>query len=138
MKKITKVAALLTGFLLTGQALASGSHVADECHHIVQHLNTLAGQNRDDSCSGDVLIAAAYVEAASIKLAKDKPMDAILSLNAGQKELESLSYKKYCHYFADPVKPDIARIIMIRAEIDTMFHLNDAQSGSMNYQEQNT
>lgn len=93
-----------------------------QCHYIAESLTRLAYSNPHDACFGEVQIAAAYVETAAKNIQRYRRDEALRALDRGQWELEALESKPQCSYFAPLVKPELAKVINVRAEIDLLLH----------------
>lgn len=137
MKKIIIRAGsvLLTGLLVSHSSFAEFPDTRDialECRTTVIQLNQLADSKPDNSCSGDIKIAASYIEATEIKLKHEKIQQALTSIKYAELELKEISNSRaYCAYFSELVKPYIAQIIRISSEIEVLEELSLNQGGKM-------
>lgn len=124
MKKANKyrlLSGVLAGITLipVSETFASdSSSFAYQCEEVSSHLSRLIDENRNQQCSGDLKVAQAYLDAATMSLKYDKALQALKMLKKGQHELEDLSNRSWCRNFAPLVKVDIAAIIRLRAEIN--------------------
>lgn len=99
--------------------LDKGSLVA-QCAMTVKHLQDIIQGMPHDKCSGDVAIAAAYVDAAKVQIMSSHYNQALVSLHYGENELRSIAYSRaYCANFSSLVKPSIAQVIRIMGELET-------------------
>lgn len=127
-KRMTGVVSfLLAGLLLSNASFAQypdAENIAQECRHTADLLERLAESQSSDPCSGDLKIAAAYIEATGLKLYHQKIKQALTSIKYGELELKEISNTRaYCAHFSTAVKPIIANVIMIGSEIEVLERL---------------
>lgn len=119
-KKLSAV--LITAAMLATYAYASPVDTHDlgrRSMEVSYQLNRIAEQNRTDLCAGDITIAAAYIESAARELSRYKIERAIVSLTYGQNELNEISHtRSYCARLSTSVKPYLAKIILIKSEVE--------------------
>ncbi|KTC87663.1 hypothetical protein [Legionella drozanskii] len=124
IKNNKKCLMLAAGSLLafSANALTQDSHyLSSECDHMARALYQLAESKSQDACAGDVMVAASYLESASIRITKGKYKQASTSLNYGEYELKAISmYRPYCSNFASQVKPLLAKLITIETQLDEL------------------
>ena len=88
---------------------------------VSSQLYQLAEENSTDPCSGDVLIAGAYVESAGHELDLQKRDKALRSMIYGHKELKEISNTRaYCAHLAPRVKPILAKVILLESELENL------------------
>lgn len=91
-----------------------------QCHLESLKLNNLIHSQPRDKCAGDVGIAAAYLDAASMQIRTNHLKEALVSLHYGESELKSIAYSRaYCANFSQQVKPSIAQVIRFIGEVET-------------------
>ncbi len=127
-KIITRAAVtLVTGLLVCNTSFAShpeSSEIARHCSHASGQLHHLVQNKPHDRCSGDLEIAAAYIESAELELRHEKFDKALTSIKYSQLELKEISATRtYCAHFSDSVKPVIAQVILIGSEIEVLERL---------------
>lgn len=128
MKKIIRylVPFTLVGLLGSQNSLAQAttsneSTITEQCHKEAQQLKKLMEFKPYDKCAGDVGIAAAYLDAAAIKVRYEHFDEALVSLHYSATELREIAYSRaYCAYFASLVKQSIAKIISLRSQLDVL------------------
>lgn len=99
--------------------LHSPSDLGKQSIEIAYQLNQFAEMNKTDLCAGDVNIAAAYIESAGRELQRDQRTKALTSLSYGQNELKEISnVRSYCANLAVSVKPYLAKVILIKSEVE--------------------
>lgn len=90
-------------------------------------LNQIAEANSIDLCSGDVSIAAAYLESAARELQHYKYDKALVSMAYGYNELKEISNaRSYCAHLSPKVKPYLAKVIVLKSELENVV-LSDVQ-----------
>jgi hypothetical protein len=126
INKKLPLALLGLSVLLVNPSFANNNphELSRKCHTISEHLMRLTTNNPHDSCAADVEIAAAYVETAAMNMEHFRRDEALRALDRGQWELETLQSKPQCTYFAPLVKPELAKVILVRTEIDVLLHAN--------------
>lgn len=121
------VSVLVVGLLLSSASFAGypdNMDIARECDRAANQLSHLADTKSDNPCSGDLRIAAAYIESAGLKLRYKKFEQALTSMKYGELELKEISTgRAYCSYFSQAVKPIIASAIKISSEIEVLERL---------------
>lgn len=124
---IRLVVTLCAGLALSNPTLAtpdalsfslSGADVISaqtRCHIIATELNRLANLRQDHPCSGDLKVAATYIEFAEMKLRNQKTDEALTAIQYGALELQEISLgRAYCSNYSQEVKPmltDAAQVI---------------------------
>ena len=115
---------VLTGLMAAQTSFAEypdSFRIARECNEVSWQLKRLAEDNRQHACAGDVLVAAAYLDATEIQVRHARFNEAVVSLHYGTSELKEIaSVRPYCTYFSNLVKPYIARTIQLSAQIDVL------------------
>jgi sensor c-di-GMP phosphodiesterase-like protein len=119
---------VIAGIIIT--AIGSQCAVATNLNHYdlerrifdaSHQLNQIAEDNRTDLCSGDVLIAAAYLESSGAELQHHKKDRALVSMTYGHNELKEISnVRSYCAYLSPKVKPFLARVIVMKSELENI------------------
>ena len=123
-KRITRLAPLLLVGLLVSQASAADSwddyHLSRECERTADGLKELiANRTSIDPCSGDVGIAAAYIESAGLLVGRGKYTQGLFAIQSGESELKAItSQRPYCETFAPFVKPYLAKVIVLEGKIE--------------------
>lgn len=126
MKKIMyyTLPVVLSGLLVSQMSFAgypSKNNIADLCRAEAQHLNRVIESKPHDKCSGDVAVAAAYLEAAETKIRHERYDEALVSLHYSETELRQIAFSRaYCVQLAPLVKPAIAKVIKISSELDVL------------------
>lgn len=124
---IRGVSIIFSVFLVSTTSFASYPNTVDiehECMDTATHLHRLANSNSEDLCTGDLEIAAAYIESAGLKLHYKKLEQALTSIKYGELELKEISLNRaYCAHFSSLIKPVIARVIRISSEIEVLERL---------------
>lgn len=123
IKNNKKYLMLVAGSLLAFSAYAStqDTHLSSECDLVARTLHLLAESKSSDACAGDVMVAASYIESASLKIKKGKYKQASTSLGYGEYELKAISmYRSYCSNFSTPVKPLLAKLISLETQLDDL------------------
>ncbi|HHI9989717.1 TPA: hypothetical protein ACQDQH_002745 [Legionella pneumophila] len=86
---------------------------------ISYQLNQIAENNSTDLCSGDVLIAAAYLKSAGGELQHHQKDKALVSMAYGHNELKEIStVRSYCVYLSHKVKPYLAKVLVLQSELE--------------------
>lgn len=86
---------------------------------IARQLNQFAEQNEANLCSGDILVAAAYIKLAAHELTMAKHPVALTSLAYGQNELkEIINSRAYCTHLATQMKPYFDKVSLIKKELE--------------------
>lgn len=84
-------------------------------------LNQIAKEHNADLCSGDVAIAAAYLESAGAQVQHHKKDRAVVSMAYGYNELKEISnIRSYCTHLSPKVKPSLARVIVMKSELENI------------------
>lgn len=117
---------LIPGLLLIVASTASNASwfpnsndLAEQSIDIAYQLNRFSDENKLDICSGDVTVAAAYIESAGRELKREQYTKALTSLSYGQNELKEISSSRsYCSNLAAGVKPYLAKIILLKNEVE--------------------
>lgn len=126
--------ALIAGLLFSSAFMAWSQNTHDiqyECRHTASQLNNMADSNATNPCSGDLKIAAAYIESAQLKLKHQKTDQALIAIKYGELELKEISQNRsYCSAFSNRVKPIIASVIKIGSEIEVLEQLKRLQLNS--------
>jgi len=126
MKKIRLITLpiALTGLLLSQTSFAGSpdaSTIARECRDVAQHLEWIVGSQHRDPCAGDVVVAAAYINAAELKIRHERYDEALIAMHYGDVELREVAYTRaYCANFSPLVKPALAKTIRIISELEEM------------------
>lgn len=82
-------------------------------------LNQIAEEHTTDLCSGDVAIAAAYLESAGHELQHQNKDKALVSMAYGHIELREISNaRSYCVHLSPKIKPYLAKVIVMRSELE--------------------
>ncbi|HHF0528686.1 TPA: hypothetical protein ACPHXU_001596 [Legionella anisa] len=93
---------------------------------ISYQLNRIAENNSTDLCSGDVLIAATYLESAGGELQHHQKDKALVSMAYGHNELKEIStVRSYCAHLSHKVKPYLAKVLVLQSELESI-SLSDA------------
>lgn len=119
--------AALMALLVTSAGFASGDtwFLAQQCERIGFELDKVAKARSQDVCSGDVLVASAYIKSASYQLAENKKDKALLSLGYGQNELDDLiKHRAYCQALVGEVKPMLAEVILVKGQLESAMFAN--------------
>ena len=91
---------LIVGFIVTALATqvsfasSDNDHLSSQSLNLASRIQNLAQSNAKDLCSGDILVASAYVRSAGYALAHDKIQAARVSLAYAQTELKELSHSR--------------------------------------------
>jgi len=118
MKKLV-ICALPLVLTCVTQVSFAGSHLPQQLHDLSRTLTSISNEKPGDLCSGDLVVAGAYLDAGAFKLERNKMNEALVSLKYGQNELKDISTKRaYCTYFAPKVKPLLAQLIRLSGEIE--------------------
>lgn len=124
---IRTLSILAAGFMVTSAGFAAFPEqvgIERECEQTAKQLTHMADTSSTYQCSGDLRIAAAYIDAASFKLQHQKIEQALTSIKYGELELKQISSQRaYCSHFSDAVKPIIATVIKISSQIEVLEHL---------------
>ncbi|MDP3268078.1 MAG: hypothetical protein Q8M40_03430 [Legionella sp.] len=117
---------VIAGVFLT--ALGSQYAVATSLNHYdlektifdtSHELSQIAEENKTDLCSGDVLIAAAYMESSGAKLQRHQIGRALVSMTYGHNELKEISnVRSYCAHFSLQVKPFLEKVNVMKRELE--------------------
>ncbi len=84
-------------------------------------LNQIAQEHTTDLCSGDVEIAAAYLESGEHELQHQNKDRALVSMAYGHNELKEISNaRSYCIHLAPKIKPYLAKVIVMRSELENI------------------
>ncbi|HAT1722243.1 TPA: hypothetical protein I8Y83_002798 [Legionella pneumophila] len=84
-------------------------------------LNQIAEEHTIDLCSGDVAIAAAYLESAGHDLQHQNKDRALVSTAYGHNELKEISNaRSYCVHLASKTKPYLAKVIVMKSELENI------------------
>lgn len=116
---------LIAGFFMTALAMqvsfasSDNDRLSRKSLTLSNQLQNLSQNNNKDLCSGDILVASAYVQSAGNALSRDKIQVARVTLAYAQAELKEISHSRsYCARLAPHVKPYLAEVIIIQGEID--------------------
>lgn len=123
IKKNKKLMMMLAGSLLALSANASidSSQLSSECKAVVHALHHLASSKSEDACSGDLLVAASYIDVAGERLKQGKYNPAYISITYGELELKQISWdRSYCSHFSPRVKPILADVITLKSRIEDL------------------
>lgn len=119
---------ILAGFIVPTVSFATHypySQTEGECQQLGEQLSQLARWNSDYACAGDIEIAAAYVNAARLKISREKYQQGIVSLTAAEEELKAVrADTNRCAYFSAKVEPHIANIITLISELEDQERLS--------------
>lgn len=132
MKKImiSTLLVALGGFLVAQVSFAGDSddyYIAMQCATEAKQLKELQERNPSDKCSGDVGVAAAYLDAASIQVRHQRYDKALVSLHYSENELKAIAYSRtYCGSYSQLVKPSIAKVIILVSELSILEYGNKA------------
>ncbi|ERH43318.1 TPA: hypothetical protein SLD83_001757 [Legionella pneumophila] len=122
--RINVIAGLIITALGSPCAVATSSNHYDLERRIFEtsyQLNQIAEENNSDLCSGDVAIAAAYLESAGAQLQHHKKDRAVVSMAYGYNELKAISnVRSYCTHLSPKVKPYLARVIVMKSELENI------------------
>lgn len=84
-------------------------------------MSELIERKAQDVCSGDVSVAAAYLDATGVKVWNGRYEEAKASLYYAENELQGIAYSRpYCANLAPLVKPYVAKVIRISADLDVL------------------
>jgi len=122
-KNNKKTMALLVGSLISFSANASGDFywLGRDCESMTNELVQLAKIKPDDACSGDLLVAASYIDAARLRIEQGNSDRAYSSIRYGEIELKAISrYRSYCTYFVNQVKPILSKVISLASKINDL------------------
>lgn len=124
MKKIYAASLLFVAIL---SAPLSFIHATDtksiilKCTSTANQLKQLANANPGNACSGDLNIAAAYIDSTAFLLYYQKLDDALNSISSAQSELTAISMSRgYCTTFASQAKGFTVNVIQINTEIKSL------------------
>lgn len=129
---------LIVGFFLTILASSvsfagfDNTDLSRQSLNVAGELEHLSQSNNKDLCSGDILVASAYVKSASYALSSDKIQSARVSLAYAQTELKEISHNRsYCARLASKTKPYLAKVILIQGELEAnnLKHNSDKEGG---------
>lgn len=116
------ISGLIMGVLVYQLVYAQGSNtqaLQQQGFEIAHQLNEFAEQNEANLCSGDILVAAAYIKLAAHELTMKKHPSALTSLAYGQYELKEISNSRaYCTNFATQMKPYFDKVSLIKKELE--------------------
>lgn len=130
MNKI--VASFIIGVFSTHCAVATNVTNYDlerQIFDVSYQLNHIAEDNSTDLCSGDVSIAAAYLESAGHELQYHRKDKAQVSIAYGHNELKEISnVRSYCAHLSPKIKPYLAKVILIKSELEILISPNPAQT----------
>lgn len=117
----------LTGLLMSTVTFAyPDRHAVElECQDSVRLIHALISEKPDDTCVGDMAIAAAYIETTQLKLRYQKFNQALTDIKYGQYELREIRTRSWCTNFAKKVDPVINKVIQISDEIKTLSRIQD-------------
>lgn len=117
----------LTGLLLCTASFAFPDRhaVEQECNDSVRHIKALISEKPDDTCVGDMAIAAAYIETTRLKLSYQKFNQALTDIKYGQSELKQIRTRTWCTNFAKKVEPVINKVAQISNEIKILSRVQD-------------
>lgn len=130
MKRLFKYAAsvLLAGLFLSKASAAKPPNAGDipkQCTEISQQLHYLADAYVHDRCSGDLRIAAAYIESAGFEFRYQKMEQARALIQRGELELQEISMTRtHCLKVSHLAKPILARVIRVASEMDVLDYVN--------------
>lgn len=120
----TTLSAILGCMMVSTMSFAETSgheRVGAQCHSEALKLNHLVQSLPRDSCAGDVEIAAAYLDSASMQIRTNHYKEALVSLHYGEHELKSIAYSRaYCANFSQQVKPSVAQVIRFIGEVEAL------------------
>ncbi|STX39300.1 hypothetical protein [Legionella feeleii] len=130
MKKITiaGLALFITGIFMntTSFAYPDRHAIEEECRTAVSQLNELISQNPDDTCMGDIKIAASYVKASALKLHYHRFEQALTDILYGQHELKDISTNRsWCRQVAKDAKPFIPIVTQIGRDIEMLSRIQE-------------
>lgn len=126
-KQLKRVAMALTTGLLMSQlghaAQLNTNNLDGRCLDAARQLNQIASDNRSHICSGDIEVAAAYIESAGTYLNHHKNEQALVSLTYGKNELDGITTQRvYCKQLSAYVRPKLVKIITIKSELELITH----------------
>ncbi len=117
----TLIAGFVMALMASQASFASGDshYLGDKSLRVAERLKDMARINDSDLCTGDIRIAAAYVQSAGYALLGNKVQTASVSLVYAQNELREISYNRsYCATLSSNIKPYLAEVILIKGELD--------------------
>lgn len=130
MKRLFKYTAsvLLAGLFFSKTSAASPPNAGDipkKCTEISHQLHYLADAYVHDRCSGDLRIAASYIESAGFEFRYQKMEQARTLIKRGELELQEISLtRSYCLKVSHLAKPILARVIRLESEMDVLDYAN--------------
>lgn len=130
MKKIT--IGRLTFFIIslfiniTSFAYPDRHAVEEECRATVSQLNDLVTQHPDDTCTGDMKIAASYIKTSAIKLHYQRFDQALTDVLYGKHELKDISTNRsWCRLMAKEAAPFIPIVTRISHDIEILSRIQE-------------
>lgn len=92
-----------------------------KCTSTANQLKQLAAANPGNACSGDLKVAAAYIDSTAFLLYYQKLDEALGSIISAQSELRDISMSRnYCAAFASQAKDFTINVIQINTEIKSL------------------
>jgi len=125
MNKVSysKVALLAAGLFLANTCMAvplNNADVASHCRDISEALLRLAHWNKTAPCTESVELSAKYLELAANSVRQDQIPYALMHLNFATKELNDLSNRTQCAYFAIKIKPHLVTLAQLSVDVESL------------------
>lgn len=125
MNKISysKAVLLAAGLFLANTCMAEPVgrvEVASHCRDTSAELMRLAHWNKTAPCVESVELSAKYLELAANSIRQDEIPYALMHLNFASKELNDLSNRTQCAYFAIKTKPHLVKLAQLSIDVESL------------------
>ena len=125
MNKISysKAALLAASLFLANTCMAEplkNAEVASHCRDTSEALLRLAHWNKTAPCTESVELSAKYLELAANSVRQDQIPYALMHLNFATKELNDLSNRTQCAYFAIKTKPHLVTLAQLSIDVESL------------------
>ena len=137
MSKISysKVALFAAGLFLAHTCIAeplNNAEVASHCRDTSEALLRLSHWNKTAPCTENMELSAKYLELAANSVRQDQIPYALMHLNFATKELNDLSHRTQCAYFAIKTRPHLVTLAQLSIDVES---LDRYQSGKPSSQQ---
>ena len=125
MNKISysKAALLAASLFLANTCMAeplNNAEVASHCRDTSEALLRLSHWNKTAPCTESVELSAKYLELAANSVRQDQIPYALMHLNFATKELNGLSNRTQCAYFAIKTKPHLVTLAQLSIDVESL------------------
>ena len=125
MNKISysKAALLAASLFLANTCMAeplNNAEVASHCRDTSEALLRLSHWNKTAPCTESVELSAKYLELAANSVRQDQIPYALMHLNFAMKELNDLSNRTQCAYFAIKTKPHLVTLAQLSIDVESL------------------